>query len=67
MNEKRVMICKPLKMSFALHSYPLLVASAGVRDGKRPDGFVKERRWTASDALAGIVSDCVNRRGTTAS
>ena len=49
------MICKPLKMSFALHSYPLLVASAGVRDGKRPDGFVKERRWTASDALAGIV------------
>ena len=55
MNEKRVMICKPLKMSFALHSYPLLVESAGVRDGKRPDGFVKERRWTASDALAGIV------------
>ena len=59
MNEKRVMICKPLKMSFALHSYPLLVASAGVRDGKRPDGFVKERRWTASDALAGIVRSCV--------
>ena len=49
------MICKPLKMSFALHFYPSLVASADVRGGKRPDGFVKERRWTASDALAGIV------------
>lgn len=59
MNEKRVMICKPLKMSFALYSYPSLVASAGVRDGKRTDGFVKERRWTASDALTGIVRSCV--------
>ena len=55
MNEKGIMICKLLKMSFALHFYPSLVARAGVRDGKRPDGFVKERRWTASDALAGIV------------
>ena len=61
------MICKPLKMSFALHFYPSLVASAGVRDSKRPDGFVKERRWTVSVAFAGIVAGCVNRRGTKAS
>ena len=67
MNEKRIMICKPLKMSFAQYSYPLLVASADVRGDKRPDGFVKESRLTISDALAGIVSGCVNRRGTTAS
>ena len=61
------MICKPLKMLFALHSYPSLVASAGIRSGKRPDVFVKECKLTVSVALAGIVSDCVNRRGTTAS
>ena len=61
------MICKPLKMSFALHSYPSLVASADVRGGKRPDGFFKKCKLTVSVALAGIVSDCVNRRGTTAS
>ena len=53
------MICKLLKMSFALHSYPLLVASAGVRDGKRPDGFAKECKLTVSVALAGIVRSCV--------
>ena len=61
------MICKLLKMSFALHFYPSLVASAGVRDGKRTDGFVKKCKLTVSVALAGIVSDCMNRRGTTAS
>ena len=64
--KKRIMICKPLKMSFALHFYPSLVASAGVRGGKRPDGFVKKSRLTISDALAGIIVYCVNRRGTTA-
>ena len=66
MNEKRVMICKPLKMPFALYSYPSLVANADVRGGKRPDGFVKERRWTVSVAFVGIVAYCVNRRGTKA-
>ena len=60
------MICKPLKMSFALHFYPSLVASADVRGGKRPDGFVKECKLTVSVALAGIVSDSVNRQGTKA-
>ena len=64
MNEKRVMICKPLKMSFAMHFYPFLVASAGVRGGKRPDGFIKECRLTVSVAFAGIVAGCVNRQGT---
>ena len=61
------MICKPLKMSFALHFYPSLVASADIRGGKRPDGFVKECKFSVSVAFAGIVSGCVNRRGTTAS
>ena len=58
------MICKSLKMSFALYFYLLLVASAGVRGGKRPDGFVKESRLTVSVAFAGIVAGCVNRQGT---
>ena len=66
MNEKRIMICKPLKMSFALHFYPSLVASAGVRGSKRPDRFIKESRLTVSDALAGIIAYCVNRQGTKA-
>ena len=47
-----------------MHFYPFLVASAGVRGGKRPDGFIKECRLTVSVAFAGIVSDCVNCRGT---
>ena len=53
------MICKPLKMSFALHFYPSLVASADVRGDKRPDGFVKECKMTVSVALVGIVRSCV--------
>lgn len=58
------MICKLLKMSFALHFYPSLVASAGVRDGKRTDGFFKKCKLTVSVAFAGIVAGCVNRQGT---
>ena len=60
------MICKPLKMSFALHFYPSLVASAGVRGSKRPDRFIKESRLTVSVAFTWIVIGCVNRQGTKA-
>ena len=66
MNEKGIMICKPLKMSFALHFYPSLVASADVRGGTRPDVFVKECKLSVSVAFAGIVVGCVNRQGTKA-
>ena len=60
------MICKLLKMSFALHFYPSLVASADVRGGKRPDGFFKKCKLTVSVAFVGIVAYRVNRRGTKA-